>query len=290
MKSMNDIKHHLNAVVQTRQITNAMYLLSASLTRKMLDQIQYNLFYMRRIRAAVREIFENSSAAQHPYLNMRKEGRAAFYIVSSDKGLCGSFNHDICDRAMEEIKKHPSPYVESSGTRGTEILTERGIKIDRKEFSDSRRPSIYASRLIGEHLIHMYDDREINEIYFVYTKYQTQAVQKAVCIRMLPLNPDDFTDVNDEPYKKSDMIYEPSQKDVFDIMVPQYIIGYVYECLNQSVLCENIARMNAMQSSTRNADEMIKKLKFEYNTARQLAITNEITEIAAATELIKKSL
>ena len=77
---------------------------------------------------------------------------------------------------------------------------------------------------------------------------------------------------------------------MFDTLVPQYIIGYIYGCLCHSMLSENVARMNAMQNSTRNADEMIKKLNFEYNTARQLSITNEITEIAAATEIIKNSI
>lgn len=290
MKNMNDIKRNLNAVKQTRQITNAMYLLSASLTKKAMSQIHYNLIYMQRIRAVVREILEKSVNIEHAYLNKQEKGKAAFFILTSDKGLCGAFNNNICECALNEIEKHQNPYIESSGICGTEILTERGIEPDYKELSASQKPSIYTSRLIGEHFINIYNEKEINEVYIVFTRYQSQAVQKPVCIRILPLNLNDFWDVNKEYVYNSDIIYEPSQSDVFDILVPQYIIGYVYECLNQSMLCENIARMIAMQSSTRNADEMLKKLSFEFNTARQLAITNEITEIAAATEIINKSI
>ncbi len=290
MKNMNDIKHNINAVKQTRQITNAMYLLSASLTKKAMSQIQYNLIYMRRIRAVVREILEKSSDIKHAYLNKRIKGRVAFFILSSDKGLCGAYNTGICECAINEIEKHQNPYIESSGICGTEILTERGIIPNRKELSASQKPSIYTSRLIGENFINIYNEDEINEVYIVYTHYYSQTVQKPVCIRILPLNLDDFYEVSDEYVYNSDIIYEPSQSEVFDILVPQYIIGYVYECLNQSMLCENISRMIAMQSSTRNADEMLKKLSYEFNTARQLAITNEITEIAAATEIINKSI
>lgn len=289
MKNMNDIKRNLNAVKQTRQITNAMYLLSASLTKRAMSQIQYNLIYMRRIRAVVREILEKSAGIEHPYLIKREKGRTAFYVLSSDKGLCGSYNTGICECAINEIKKFQNPYVESSGICGNEILTEHGIKLDSKDVSASQKPSIYTSRMIGEHFINMYNDKDINEIYIIFTHYYSQTSQTPVCVRILPLNLDDFRDVTAEYAYTSEIIYEPSQSDVFDILVPQYIIGYIYECLNQSMLCENIARMNAMQSSTRNADEMLKKLSFEFNTARQLAITNEITEIAAATEIINKS-
>ncbi len=290
MKNMNDIKRNLAAVRQTRQITNAMYLLSASLTKKAMSQIQYNLIYMRRVRAVVREILEKSADTEHPYLKQREKGRAAFLILTSDKGLCGAYNSNVCECAAEEIKKHPDPYTISSGLCGTEILAELGIPVAVKELSASQKPSIYSARMTGEHLVNLYNDREVSEVYIAFTRYISQAVQKPVCIRILPLGIDDFSEVSDEYLYSADLIYEPSITEVFDTLVPQYIIGYVYECLNQSMLCENIARMTAMQSSTRNADGMLKKLSFEYNNARQLAITNEIIEIAAATELISKSI
>lgn len=290
MKNMNDIKRNLHAVSQTRQITNAMYLLSASLTKKAISQIQYNQIYMRRIRAVVREILEKTEDEHHVYLDRKEKGRAAFFVVASDKGLCGAYNYNICECAEREIAKYENPYVTSAGICGTEILSGRGIHAYHEWLSASQQPSIYISRLIGESFINLYNNNEINEVFIIYTHYYNQAVQKAVCVKILPLDLNDFYDVSDEYAYRSDIIYEPSMRDVFDTLVPQYIIGYVYGCLNQSMISENIARMNAMQSSTRNADEMIKKLNFEFNTARQLSITNEITEIAAATEITNKSL
>jgi F-type H+-transporting ATPase subunit gamma len=244
---------------------------------------------MRRIRAVVREILEKSNDAHHVYLDKKKTGKAAFLVIASDKGLCGAYNYNICECAERETRKYENPHIESAGISGTEILIGRGMHIEREWLSASQQPSIYSARLIGETLINLYNNNEINEIFIIYTHYYNQAVQKAVCQKILPLDLNDFYDVSDEYVYRSDIIYEPTKQDVFNTLVPQYIIGYIYGCLNQAMISENIARMNAMQSSTRNADEMIKKLHFEFNTARQLAITNEITEIAAATEITNKS-
>jgi F-type H+-transporting ATPase subunit gamma len=127
MKNMIDIKRNLHAVQQTRQITNAMYLLAASLTKKAISQIQYNQIYMRRIRAVVREILEKSAEEHHAYLDKKEKGSAAFLVIASDKGLCGAYNYNICECAERAIGKYQNPRIESAGICGTEILSGREI-------------------------------------------------------------------------------------------------------------------------------------------------------------------
>ena len=107
--------------------------------------------------------------------------------------------------------------------------------------------------------------------------------------RLLPLSAENFgaaAPSDPDGY----MTYEPSVEAVYERMIPLYLSGYLYGCLCSELVCENMARMNAMQSATRNADEMLKKLGTAYNDARQLAITAELTEIAAATELLRKAI
>jgi len=286
MKNMAAIKRNINAVEQTRQITNAMYLLSASETRKAMLQINYNKRFVHSIREAVRNIVIDAEGEgfSNQYLETKPTGRAAFLVISSDKGLCGSYNYNICDCLSAELAKFENPYVGSAGTCGSAILRQRGIRVDTEWDGIVTHPSVHVAEHIAEHFINMFNNREISELYVVYTHFKSQILQFPTCRRLLPLIPEDFSDVTERSVDL-DMIYEPSISGVFDILVPQYIIGYIFGRLMQSMLCENSARMNAMQNSTRNADEMLKKLNFEYNTVRQLAITNEITEIAAAVEV-----
>ena len=139
--------------------------------------------------------------------------------------------------------------------------------------------------LISEKLIGLYLTDDFHEVYVVYTEFHSAAVQEPKCVRLLPLLRRDFLDVEREGDKNAQMIFEPSIEVVFDQLVYQYVTGFMYDVFMQSAASENIARMNAMQSATRNADDMIKHLSTELNAARQLQITNEITEISAAVEM-----
>ena len=186
MKNMNDIRRNLRAVEQTRQITNAMYLLSASLSKKLISQISHNQLYMRRIRSVVREILEKSAGIHHAYLDRRENGRAAFLIISSDKGLCGAYNYNICDCAEAEIRKYADPHIESLGICGTEILINHGIVSVEEEYDISQKPSVYTSRLLGEHLINLYNDIA-NEVFIVYTLIRARHRRKlsaCACCRL----------------------------------------------------------------------------------------------------------
>ena len=126
---------------------------------------------------------------------------------------------------------------------------------------------------------------DYHEVYIVYTEYVNSNVQTPKCVRLLPLIESDFDDIEQEDSHPTQMIYEPSVEAVFEHLVWQYVVGFMYDVFMQSAASENIARMTAMQNATRNADEMIKELAVELNSARQLQITNEITEISAAAEM-----
>ena len=141
------------------------------------------------------------------------------------------------------------------------------------------------ARDLGERIVELYDDCTVSEVYIVYTEYVNSAVQRPVCKRVLPLLRRDFDDVEYENKYTAEVIYEPDLQTVFDRMVPQYVIGMMYDIMMQAAASENAARMTAMQNATKNADKMIAKLTEQINAVRQLVITNEITEIAAATQV-----
>lgn len=287
MKNMNEIRRNIRAVEETRQITNAMYLLSTSRMKKAVAATEHNRMYMHRIRATVKDILNKSPDVQHRYLKNASDKRAAFIVIASDKGLAGAYNSNIINRAMAEFAKHDKIYVSTVGIMATEGLHNRGVNIDYEWFGASQKPTLYYARQIAEHFINLYRQDEVDQVYVIYTHFHTTLWQSVRCRRLLPLSLDDLYDEKIEYKYNADIIYQPSIKEVFDVMAPQYLIGLIYGCLNQASASEHVERMNAMQSATNNADEMIKKLSLEYNAARQLAITNEITEIASAAEAIK---
>lgn len=287
MENISELKQHLRAIEQTRQISNAMYLLSTSRMKKSMQNIDYNLLYLKRLRSTIKDIISKTkhNMLSDPFLELTEGGKALFFVISSDKGLCGGYNSDVVNLAMEKMREYPETVVYSLGLKGTEMFVNHGITPEHSWYGASQRPSLHLARELGNHIVDLYDDCAVSEVYIVYTEYVNSAVQKPVCKRVLPILRRDFDDVEYENKYTADVLYEPDLQTVFDRMAPQYIIGMMYDVMMQSAASENAARMTAMQSATENADKMIAKLSEQINSVRQLIITNEITEIAAASNV-----
>lgn len=297
MKNINEIVRNLDAIDQTRHVTSAMYMLSVTAMRKGLAQIDYNRRYMGYVCTAVKDILEKSPEVRHPYIHLGDdtgERRAALLVIASDKSLCGAYNLNIASAVAEQCRKlreeGREPLLYTAGRKIEEILRMRGYEIRKNYDGASQYPSMHHAYQISHEMIDLYLCGEAQDIYVIFTDYVSAIEQTVVMHRLLPLAVENFDRFKlRQPYEGR-MTYEPSVEDVYKRMAPQYLQGYLYGCLCSAQVCENMARMTAMQSATQNADEMLKKLETAYNDARQLTITNELTEIAAATELINKAI
>ena len=287
MENISELKQHLNAIEQTRQISNAMYLLSTSRMKKSMQNISYNLSYMKRLRSTMKDIVSKTkhNDLSDPFLELTEGGKALYFAVTSDKGLCGGYNSAIVNLTLDKMREHRETVLYSLGLKGTELFKNRGVTPASSWYGASQKPSLHLATELAENIVSLYDEHEVSEVYIVYTKYVNSAVQVPECRRILPLLRRDFDDVEYENKYETEVIYEPDIKTVFDRAVPQYIIGMVYDIIMQAAASENAARMTAMQNATKNADKMIEKLSEQINAVRQLVITNEITEIAAATQV-----
>ena len=289
MSNANEIKQHLKAVEQTRKITNAMYLLSTSRMKKAMSSIDFNLFYLQRLRTTIKDILSKTknNNLTNKFIEERDTGTAVFVVVTSDKGLCGGYNSSVVNLALEKMQEHKNPMVISLGIIGDRMFKNHGIEPALSWYGASQHPTLNLAGQVASKLIELFLTNDYREVYLVYTEYISSSVQIPCIKRLLPLLRRDFLDIDYESDKRAQMIYEPSIESVFEHIVYQYVTGFMYDVFMQSAVSENIARMNAMQNATKNADEMIESLSKELNAARQLQITNEITEIAAATELQK---
>ncbi len=289
-ESLSDIKQHLASVRQTRQITNAMFLLSTSMLKKTLAGMEYSLRYRESLRGAMREILEMSEDAgiRNRYLEVSPKGTSLYLSVMGDKGLCGNYNYALAALTSQIKREKPGSMLYCFGLEGEEYLKARGLRPDRVLPGSSMHPDLTLARELSKALIDMYVTDEVNEVFIIYTPYKA-ANRAPVCRRMLPLLQGDFTDSASRG-RPNEMLYEPSAESVFEHIVPLYCSALLYNILVQASASENAARMDAMQSATNNADEMLRTLEGRMNAVRQLTITNEITEIAAATQLLKRGI
>lgn len=295
MKTISEISRNLNANIQTRQITNAMYLLSASQIRRMSGSIDYIQNYMNHLRRTLCDVLRLSHGIKHAFVRHHKNPKAsAFIVMSSDKSLCGAFNTRIANLAEEMVGTVNRAFFFTAGKQAEAILRSRGLEVQGSFDISSANISQNIASEIADEMIERFLDEEFDEVFLVFTRYRDQLHQDPECIRLFPVSYDDLAGETDEPEQKgnfwTDTIYEPSVEEVFEALTNEYVTGIIHSGLIQSATSEHIARMNAMQSATRNADKMIASLRLQYNSARQLAITNEISEIFAASSIFERGI
>ncbi|MBO4468491.1 MAG: ATP synthase F1 subunit gamma [Clostridia bacterium] len=287
MGNLSELKNRLHAIKQTRQITGAMYLLSTSRMKKAIQNVNYNIDYLHKLRSTINDIISTVKYNEltNRFIEMPGEGVNLYVSITSDKGLCGSYNSDIVNKTYEELRHEDDYILLSIGSVGTEMFENLGILPDYSWCDVLLRPSVSLASSIAETIIELYTEHEIDEAYIVYSEYNKNGNIVPVCKRVLPLLRRDFLDI--EPVSKYDVlpIYEPSINEVFEKIVPSYLTSYMYDVFMQSAAAENSSRMKAMQNATENADKMIDELSAKINAERQLAITNEILEISAATNI-----
>ena len=296
-KNISEIERNIDAIYQTRHVTNAMYMLSVTAMRRGLANIGYNREYMRNVCSAVKDILEKSPDVQNAFIHAEDEADrrdTAFFVIASDKSLCGAYNQNVVSEAERQIRRvredGRGALVYTAGLKIEEILKNRGVDVCRNFDGASQYPSLQQAYRIAQEIIGLFRSGSVRDVYVVYTDYASSARQIATTHRLLPLAVENFETVALERPYTALMTYVPSPEETYEKIVRQYLQGFLYGALCSSLVCENLARMTAMQSATHNADEMLRKLESAYNTARQLAITSELTEIAAATELIKNAI
>lgn len=296
-KNISEIERNIDAIYQTRHVTNAMYMLSVTAMRRGMSNIGYNREYMRNVCTAVKDILEKSPDVRSTFIGSPEERQTldtAFLVIASDKSLCGAYNQNVAaetERQLQRVKEEGrKAIVCTAGLKIEEMLRNRGVEVFKNFDGASQYPSLRHAYRIAQEIIDAYLGGLVRDVYVIFTDYVSAARQLVVTHRLLPLAVENFETVSLERPYAAQMTYEPSPEEAYGKIVRQYLQGFLYGSLCSALVCENLARMTAMQNATHSADEMLKKLEAAYNAARQLAITSELVEIAAATELIKNAI
>jgi len=280
MSSVAEIRHHIKVVDDIHKITRAMYLISSAKIKKAMRMHDQNLVYFLRVRSDIRFIMDNM---EHPIRNpyYRQHGKKAGYVViAGDKGLCGSYNSEVLKLAKKTILDgvHEQRSLLTIGHIAGDFFSRLGMHPDVKFLHVIQDPALRHAREITSLLCKLFRDKELDEVYIIYTVLEKVGKLKPTVLRLLPVLQEDFVDA-DILHAPASLTFHPSAPEVLDAMVPHYLTGLVYSALVQSYASEHSARMAAMDSSTRNAEEMLDELSLDLNHARQSIITQEIAEI-----------
>ena len=293
---LREYRRRIKSVQSTKKITRAMELIAASRIVKAQQRIEQARPYAEAITGVVGTVASQSSTVDHPLTTPRDNpSRAAVLVLASDRGLAGGYSANVL-RTAEELNslvrsegKEPVPFL--VGRKAVGFYRFRGRDISRQWTGFTEQPSYDDAKAVADALIEEFvrggEDGGVDEIHLVYTQFVSMASQKAVARRMLPMVIEYADDAT--PEQQAQYEFEPSAEGVLDALLPRYIEARIYAAMLDAAASEQAARRRAMKAATDNADELIKALTRDANSARQAEITQEIMEIVGGAEALAKT-
>lgn len=284
MASMRDIKRRKTSISSTQQITKAMKLVSTVKLQKAKNKAEETTPYFRYMYQTVCSMLAKAGNIDHPYLRKSASDKKGIIVITSNRGLAGGYNSNIVRLITGSDIPVEDARIYTVGRKGQAALARKGYAME-TDYSDvMEAPTYEDAQAISREVLEAYAAGEIGEIYLAYTHFKNTVSHEPTLLRLLPVqvNEEDLTTENTDLL----MNFEPNEEEALDMIIPKYITSLIYGALVEAVASENGARMQAMDSATSNAEDMINDLSLKYNRARQGSITQELTEIIAGAEAI----
>ena len=282
MASMRDIKRRRDSIQSTGQITKAMKLVSTVKLQRAKGKAENSKPYFDLMYKTVSNILAKSGNINHRYLKPGVSNKKAVIAITANRGLAGGYNNNIVKLVTGSISQQDA-VIYTIGRKGAEVFKRKGYDI-KADYSDVIDEPLYTdAREIAEEVLRSFTDGEVGEIYIAYTSFKNTVVHEPKLIRLLPVSADEIEKDGDS----TPMNYEPNEEEALDMIIPKYVCSIIYGALIESVASENGARMQAMDSATSNAEDMISSLSVKFNRARQASITQELTEIISGANAIE---
>lgn len=284
MASMRSIKRRKGSIQSTQQITKAMKLVSTVKLQRAKGRAEKSKAYFECMYATVKSVLAKAGFINHPYLKPGESSKKAVIVITSNRGLAGGYNSNVIKLVTKGSFKKEDVKIYAIGRKGKDAFTRYGYDIV-KDYSDVIEEPVYADAMrIGNDLLEAFAKGEIGEIYLAYTAFKNTVSHIPTLLKLLPVEAGKEVEEADED--KALMNFEQDEEEALNLLIPKYITSLIYGGMVEAVASENGARMQAMDSATSNAEEMIDNLTLLYNRARQGSITQELTEIIAGANAI----
>ncbi len=295
MSQIREIKDRMNGIQSTMKITKAMYMISSTKMNTTKQKAANTDPYFYSLRKQILTILQNlPDHFEHPYLDSReyideKHQNKAIICVTGDKGLAGAYNLNVLKLTEQIIKAHPNYKLYMIGEVGRQYFLRRHIPVEESFLYTAQNPTLSRARSISSKMLELYAEKTIDEVLIIYTRMDQHNQFTVDVEQLLPLYR-----LNQEVEVGGQTIHsiqlEPSPAELLNIVIPDYLSGFIYSALVESYASENFARMQAMDSANKNGEELLNSLSLQYNRQRQAKITQEITEVAAGAKARRQQL
>ena len=280
MAGAREIRTKIKSVQNTRKVTRALEMVSASKIRKAQDRMKASRPYARLMRQLIGHIAQANSEFVHPFMASREEiKRVGYIIVSSDRGLAGALNSTMFRRVLADMREWQTKGVEIDvvcvGQKATAFFRRLKVNMLASVSHLGEKPQV--EHLIGvmKVMLDSFSESKLDRVFLCYNDFINTMAQKPRQDQLLPLPPSDALETRHD----WDYIYEPDAETVLNQVLTRYVESLVYQAVLENLASEHAARMVAMKSASDNATKLIGTLNLIYNKARQAAITQEISEI-----------
>ena len=293
MASTAEIKGRLDSVRETRKITNAMYLIASTKLRRARGELEKTRPYFDALRREIKRIFRTVNDVDSHYFyppdqELEIPGTYGCLVITADKGLAGAYNQNVLKEARRLLDEHEDMKLFVVGEYGRRFFTQHHIPIERMFLYTAQNPTLDRAREISTMMLDQYDAGQLKKIFVIYTDMEDGMTACVHSTRLLPFHRTYFATPEKEKKVTVPFEFEPSPSVVLNRIMHSYLTGFIYSALIDSFCSEQQARMTAMDSANRNAEELLADLSLQYNRVRQAAITQEITEVTAGAKAQRK--
>ena len=293
MPSLLDIRRRVRAVKSTQQITKAMKMVAASKLRRAQERVQQARPYASQMLRVLNSLASRVEPGAHPLLDERTTpraaGRALLFVITADRGLCGSFNTNVIKSSSTFIAESRDREVALGlvGRRGRDFFARRGFEVRYEQVNLFAALKFDDAKAIAKSAIEAFVNGEVDSVYLVYNEFKSVMQQRVVVERLLPIPRGAFAAEAAQPGTPAiDYLYEPAPAELLTHLIPNHVEVQIYRALLESAASEHAARMTAMDAATRNSAEMIDQLTLHMNKVRQAAITREIIEVVSGAQAL----
>ncbi|MGH3089650.1 MAG: ATP synthase F1 subunit gamma [Rubrobacteraceae bacterium] len=290
MASIRDLKRQIQSVRNQSRVFAALQTVSAVKFRKAEARVKQARPYADNVEEMMREVAAKSTSDVTMLVGRGETNRVAIASLTSDRGLCGSFNSQVLRRSMRlRQEKDRNALQVASGRKAVSFFRFQRVEVAEDYTGHTDTPSYEDAREIGRRLTALFEDEEADEVYLVYNRFESALTQRPIVTRLLPVVSDEDDDERDEDRSDVPFDFVPDTERILNKLIPRYVETLVWQALLEGSAGEHGARMTAMKSATDNANELADDLTLKMNKARQAQITQELLEIVGGAEALASS-
>jgi F-type H+-transporting ATPase subunit gamma len=294
MASLRQIKRRIGSVKNTEQITRAMKLVAAAKLRRAQDRIAAARPFADKLGSVIRSLAKRAEHLEHPLLEVRPVKRKLIVPITSDKGLCGSYNTNVVRmlagtmaEAVKAGEEAPEVALVPVGRKGRDFCLHRGYPIEREFIGNFGRMDYELAKALGEYFVTEFIEGRADELVLIYNRFVSAVSQRVITETLLPISPPATEEDEEEGAGfEPDFIYEPSPEKVLESLIDRHLYTHMYRVILDADASEHGARMTAMENASKNAAEMMDSLTLLFNRTRQAKITTELIEVVSGADAL----